>query len=104
MSFRRRLLQLVGERSQVPQCSLKPNRIRPVFQWLTENDVCEFESSQPNHAVGLRGVIRMADRLTYRADHRTTVAPSISPARRIGRSPRIRSAGTPSATTVATGG
>src|ERR1700730_6082646 len=32
--------------------SLKPKRIRPVFQWFTENDVCEFESSQPSHGVG----------------------------------------------------
>src|ERR1700687_1837509 len=34
-----------------PQCSLKPKRIRPVFQWLTENDVCEFESYMPSHQV-----------------------------------------------------
>jgi hypothetical protein len=31
-----RVLQLMGERSQVPQYSLKPKTIRPVFQWLTE--------------------------------------------------------------------
>ena len=53
MSFPRCLLQLMGERSQVQQFSLKPKTIRPVFQRLTENDVCEFESSQPSHAVGL---------------------------------------------------
>jgi hypothetical protein len=47
------LLQLPGERSPVPQCSPKPNRIRAIFQWLTKNDVCEFESSQPSHGVGL---------------------------------------------------
>jgi hypothetical protein len=50
MSFRRCLLQLMGERPQVPQCSLKPKTIRPVFQWLTENNVCEFESSHPSQA------------------------------------------------------
>jgi len=37
MSFPRCLLQLRGERSQVPQCSVKPKTIRPAFQWLTEN-------------------------------------------------------------------
>ena len=52
MSFPGCLLHLMGERSQVPQYSLKQKTIRPVFQWLTENDVCEFESSQPSHAVG----------------------------------------------------
>jgi len=45
MSFPRCLLQLVGERSQVPQCSLKPKRIRPVFQRLTEK--MTFASSSP---------------------------------------------------------
>src|ERR1700730_3473506 len=54
MSFPRCLMQLMGERSQVAQCSLEPKRIRPVFQWLTENYVCEFESSQPSHGVRSR--------------------------------------------------
>src|ERR1700694_619522 len=44
-----------------PQCSLKPKRIRPVFQWLTENDVCEFESSQPGHAISLKSFVGTAE-------------------------------------------
>jgi hypothetical protein len=51
MSFPRCLLQLVGERSQIPQCSLKSKRIRSLFQWFTESDVWEFESSQPSQSV-----------------------------------------------------
>jgi hypothetical protein len=46
------LLQLARERSQVPKCSGDPRRICPTFQRLSQNDVCEFESSQPRHAVG----------------------------------------------------
>jgi hypothetical protein len=37
----------------------EPKRIFPIFQRLPENDVCEFESSQPSHGVGsLRAGIR----------------------------------------------
>ena len=43
--------RLMGERSQVSQCSLTRKTIRLVFQWFTKNDVCEFEPSQPSQAV-----------------------------------------------------
>jgi hypothetical protein len=45
------LLQLARERSQVPKCSGDPRRICPTFQRLSQNDVCEFESSQPRQTV-----------------------------------------------------
>jgi hypothetical protein len=37
----------------VPKCSGDPKRICPTFQRLSQNDVCEFECSQPSHGVGL---------------------------------------------------
>jgi hypothetical protein len=45
-------LQLARERSQVPKGSGYPRRICPTFQQLSQNDVCEFESYMPSHAVG----------------------------------------------------
>ena len=66
MSFPRCLLQLMGERSQVPQYSLKPKTIRAVFQWLTENDVCEFESSLS--LSGMSGSKKFGPRFRYLAD------------------------------------
>ena len=49
MSFRRSLL---GDRSQAPRCSATERAFPNYFQQLAENDVCEFESSEPSHAVG----------------------------------------------------
>jgi hypothetical protein len=41
----------MGERSQVPQYSLQPKQFCQYFSGLPKNNICEFESSQPSHAV-----------------------------------------------------
>src|ERR1700730_4023610 len=51
MSFRRSLLQLAGRKVSGPTMFGEPKIICPIFQSLRENDVCEFESSQPSHGV-----------------------------------------------------
>jgi hypothetical protein len=43
--------QLARDRSLAPKRSRNPTRIRPAFQGLFQNDICEFKSSHPSQEV-----------------------------------------------------